>query len=191
MKIKNNSSKKPFAYDHIPYASYPFKKTHPAYLRSIAKFFKFNAPELKQAKILELGCASGGNIIPMACNLPESAFTGIDLSNAQIADGEKSLKPHASDYARYQAALGTKIVNQRHEIIVVDMLQRMLLLYMNGQHTDQQIIDFLCQHIKNQELKLLDDDNQPVQDQVKILEWSSQQYAANIDFLLMNALLIG
>jgi methyltransferase-like protein/ubiquinone/menaquinone biosynthesis C-methylase UbiE len=37
--------------------------------------------------VLELGCASGGNLIPMAFNLPGSEFVGIDLSRQQIDEG--------------------------------------------------------------------------------------------------------
>ena len=37
--------------------------------------------------MLELGCASGGNLIPMAFNLPGSEFVGIDLSRHQVEDG--------------------------------------------------------------------------------------------------------
>jgi methyltransferase-like protein/ubiquinone/menaquinone biosynthesis C-methylase UbiE len=39
--------------------------------------------------VLELGCAAGGNLIPMAYALPQSQFVGIDLSQRQIADGRK------------------------------------------------------------------------------------------------------
>jgi methyltransferase-like protein len=37
--------------------------------------------------VLELGCASGGNLIPMGLSWPHSRFLGIDLSARQIRDG--------------------------------------------------------------------------------------------------------
>jgi SAM-dependent methyltransferase len=37
--------------------------------------------------VLELGCGDGGNLLPMACVLPGSSFTGIDRSGAAIARG--------------------------------------------------------------------------------------------------------
>ena len=40
------------------------------------------------ARILELGCASGGNLIPMALIHPRSHFVGIDLSPRQIEQGQ-------------------------------------------------------------------------------------------------------
>ena len=41
--------------------------------------------------MLELGCAAGANIIPMAAALPDSEFLGIDLSALQIAAGQKDI----------------------------------------------------------------------------------------------------
>ena len=39
--------------------------------------------------MLELGCARGGNIIPMALAHPQSRFVGIDLSSRQIAEARE------------------------------------------------------------------------------------------------------
>jgi tRNA G46 methylase TrmB len=41
--------------------------------------------------VLELGCASGGNLIPMAYGLPESEFVGIDYAARQIAEGQAAV----------------------------------------------------------------------------------------------------
>ncbi len=71
-------------YDQVPYFSHPFSQTHPENLYTIARLFGIDAPDYRKAGILELGCADGGNIIPMAFNLPESRFVGIDLSAKQI-----------------------------------------------------------------------------------------------------------
>jgi methyltransferase-like protein/SAM-dependent methyltransferase len=47
-----------------------------------------NPPAVEHCRALELGCASGGNLIPMAQELPESELVGIDSSTRQIADGQ-------------------------------------------------------------------------------------------------------
>src|SRR5436309_1556438 len=39
------------------------------------------------ARVLELGCAAGGNIIPLAARNPNASFIGIDLSSAQVESG--------------------------------------------------------------------------------------------------------
>jgi len=41
--------------------------------------------------VLELGCAAGGNLLPMADALPGSTFVGIDLSPHQIADADAAV----------------------------------------------------------------------------------------------------
>ena len=41
--------------------------------------------------MLELGCAAGGNLIPMADELSMGKFIGIDLSSRQITDGQKTI----------------------------------------------------------------------------------------------------
>lgn len=38
-------------------------------------------------RVLELGCAAGGNLLPLAVDFPQSEFVGIDLSSRQIAEG--------------------------------------------------------------------------------------------------------
>ena len=39
--------------------------------------------------MLEIGCASGGNLLPLAARFPEAEFTGIDLSANQIAEARE------------------------------------------------------------------------------------------------------
>jgi methyltransferase-like protein len=79
------------SYDEVPYTSYPFPQTHPSHLAVIATLFGLQPPSPKRCRVLELGCAAGGNLMPMAESLPESEFIGIDLSARQIADGQRIL----------------------------------------------------------------------------------------------------
>jgi methyltransferase-like protein/cyclopropane fatty-acyl-phospholipid synthase-like methyltransferase len=74
-------------YDQVPYLSGSFRQTHPCHLAVLPHLFGLEPPPVRGCRVLELGCASGGNIIPMAQDLPESEFVGIDLSARQIADG--------------------------------------------------------------------------------------------------------
>jgi SAM-dependent methyltransferase len=75
------------SYDALPYASDPFAFTHPSRLGAIARLFALDAAPPAEARILELGCASGGNIIPIAARQPRATVLGIDLSAAQVAAG--------------------------------------------------------------------------------------------------------
>ncbi|MCC6197672.1 MAG: class I SAM-dependent methyltransferase [Burkholderiales bacterium] len=75
------------AYDVLPYVSQAFAQSHPDRLATVATLFGMRPASITNARVLELGCASGGNLIPIATQLPGSRFVGIDLSARQIADG--------------------------------------------------------------------------------------------------------
>lgn len=79
-------------YDDVPYESHPFEVSHPRWLSTVAAMFGLKMPSPESARILELGCASGGNLIPMAETLPQSTCLGIDLSSKQIAAGKAFVK---------------------------------------------------------------------------------------------------
>lgn len=74
-------------YDAAPYESMPFAQTQPANLAAIAMLFGRRPPNVADARVLELGCASGGNIIPLAARFPDSQFRGIDLSRRHVELG--------------------------------------------------------------------------------------------------------
>ena len=80
------------SYDHVPYESRPFPQSHPARSAAIAKLFGLSPPDLPAARVLELGCAAGGNLIPLAAAYPNATFTGVDLSAVQIAAGSARIK---------------------------------------------------------------------------------------------------
>ncbi len=79
------------AYDEVPYSSYIFSQTSPARLCAIAHLFGLEAPLPEKARILELGCASGNNILSIASCFPKSECIGIDLSGEQIKEGKKRI----------------------------------------------------------------------------------------------------
>lgn len=75
------------AYDEVPYTSRPFAQTQPQRLAGTARLFGLTPPDVATARVLELGSAAGGNIIPLALQFPGAEFTGVDLSSQQIAQG--------------------------------------------------------------------------------------------------------
>ncbi len=76
------------SYDEIPYHGAAFAKTHPDSLATAARLCGLTPPDVEHCRILELGCAIGGNLIPMAAGLPGSRCLGIDLSPRQIEMGQ-------------------------------------------------------------------------------------------------------
>jgi methyltransferase-like protein/SAM-dependent methyltransferase len=72
------------AYDAVPYASFPYPYSSPERMYTIGKLFGMQPVDCKKARVLELGCSSGGNILHLASRFPESEFVGIDSSQVQI-----------------------------------------------------------------------------------------------------------
>lgn len=91
-------------YDRLPYPSMPFTDTQPAHLAALAALFGIAAPDVGRARVLELGCAAGGNIIPLAVRFPQASFAGIDLSRRHIDDGGKRIAALALANIRLQQA---------------------------------------------------------------------------------------
>ncbi|MGE5612558.1 MAG: methyltransferase regulatory domain-containing protein [Bacillota bacterium] len=80
------------AYDEVPYESHPYAQSRPERLATIATLFGMQPCPVDRCRVLELGCSSGGNIIPLAELYPNSQIVGIDASSRQIADGQKVLE---------------------------------------------------------------------------------------------------
>ena len=59
------------SYDELPYPGSPFPQTHPLRLSAIGALFGMQPADVQHCRVLELGCADGGNLIPMAVALPE------------------------------------------------------------------------------------------------------------------------
>jgi len=95
------------AYDEIPYPKMPHRRTHPRHTEAIATLFGMNVPPVPQCRVLELGCASGDNLIPQAQDLPEGRFLGIDLSAVQVEEGMRAIR-----------ALGLTNIELRHASIM-------------------------------------------------------------------------
>jgi len=78
-------------YDLLPYQSKAFAQSQPSRLGAIARLFGLEAAPLATARVLELGCASGGNIIPLALRYPDATFIGVDLARTQVAAGRSRI----------------------------------------------------------------------------------------------------
>jgi SAM-dependent methyltransferase len=75
-------------YDERPYTEHAYAETHPSRIAAVGRLSGWGAPLLEQARVLELGCARGGNLLPMAAGLPRATFVGVDRSARQIADAQ-------------------------------------------------------------------------------------------------------
>ena len=76
------------AYERLPYVSLPVSYTQPTNLAALVQLFGLSAPSLERPRVLELGCASGGNLIPLASRHREGHFLGLDLSRRHVGDAQ-------------------------------------------------------------------------------------------------------
>jgi methyltransferase-like protein/2-polyprenyl-3-methyl-5-hydroxy-6-metoxy-1,4-benzoquinol methylase len=79
------------SYELMPYAAGSQHHTHPDHLATLARLHGLTPVPPDRCRVLELGCANGANLVPMALAFPESEFVGIDLSPRQIDDGRAEL----------------------------------------------------------------------------------------------------
>jgi methyltransferase-like protein len=95
------------SYDLVPYESRPYRQAHPDRLATVAKLFGASPPSPERCRVLELGCASGGNLVPMAVELLASTFLGLDASARQVDNGRRTIE-----------AVGLSNVELRHANIL-------------------------------------------------------------------------
>lgn len=93
-------------YDDFVYPTYAFPQTHPDLLGVLATLFGLPVAPTTHCRMLEMGCGTGGNLLPLAAAFPESHFVGVDYSGKQI----ETAQARAS-------ALGLKNIDFRHASI--------------------------------------------------------------------------
>ncbi len=80
-----------YSYDQLPYPNRAHKSANARKLEAVATLFGMHPPSVSKCRVLELGCASGGNLIPQALAAPQSEFVGVELSERQMADGQATI----------------------------------------------------------------------------------------------------
>jgi SAM-dependent methyltransferase len=75
-------------YDTVAYPAGLFRKTLPQRLSVMAALHGLTPAPVPTARVLEIGCGDGLNIIAMAAAYPNAQFTGFDLSAQAIGRGQ-------------------------------------------------------------------------------------------------------
>lgn len=79
-------------YNDVPYISKSFHYTLPEKQKTVLQLLGFETPDLENARVLEIGCSFGGNIIPFAISHPNAKIIGIDLAETQVNEGNNIIK---------------------------------------------------------------------------------------------------
>jgi hypothetical protein len=59
-------------YDAAPYESHAYPESAPGRIAVIAHLLGLDTPEVSTARVVEIGCAAGGNLIPFAAEHPQA-----------------------------------------------------------------------------------------------------------------------
>ena len=76
-------------YDRVAYPGYAYAATHPARLEVVGRLFGLDPAPADRARVLELGCGDGANVLSMAQTLPRASFVGLDGSACAIERGSR------------------------------------------------------------------------------------------------------
>lgn len=100
----NNASVERIAasYTEVPYYSSAVPESHPDRLATLGYLFGLSPAPVENCRLLELGCASGGNIIPMAYHLPGSTFLGVELAENQAVAAKKAIQDFGLENIRIE-----------------------------------------------------------------------------------------
>lgn len=77
------------AYDAVDYDAQAYPASHPDRLATIATLLGVDPPALPTCRVLEIGCADGSNIIPIAAAWPGATFVGCDLAPRPLEHGRQ------------------------------------------------------------------------------------------------------
>lgn len=106
-------------YESLPYISMPYAQTQPARLAAIATLHGMAPPAVETASVLELGCASGGNLIPLAARFPRARFVGFDLGRKHVEDGARRIRDLAlTNIEIGQADIGELRLAEKFDYII-------------------------------------------------------------------------
>lgn len=80
------------SYDEVAYPGFAFPSSHPGNLAAQAILHGLSPAPVREARVLEIGCGEGSNLIPMAYALPGARFTGFDLARLPIERGQRRIE---------------------------------------------------------------------------------------------------
>jgi len=92
------------AYDSVPYPGHVHTHSHPNRVAAIARLFGIDAPPVATARVLEVGCGDGGNLIAIAYTLPHAQCVGFDLAATAIARGQQHVEALALENCELMVA---------------------------------------------------------------------------------------
>jgi SAM-dependent methyltransferase len=91
-------------YDEVRYSNFPYAQTHPDRLATVAMLHGIEPPDPFSARVLEIGCGAGGNLLAMAVATPGLRGVGVDLAATPIAEAQQAVQEIGLDNAEFRQA---------------------------------------------------------------------------------------
>jgi SAM-dependent methyltransferase len=91
-------------YDEVRYSNFPYAQTHPDRLATVAVLHGMEPPDPFSARVLEIGCGAGGNLLAMAAATPGLRTVGVDLAATPIADAQQAVREIGLTNAEFHQA---------------------------------------------------------------------------------------
>lgn len=88
-------------YDSVNYPPFSMPVTHIGRLSAIGHLFGIDIVHPKVARVLELGCGQGTNLLAMAQLFPDGKFVGVDYSETQIDLARSAAKGSGIDNVQF------------------------------------------------------------------------------------------
>lgn len=92
------------SYDDIPYDGGANAPSHPRKLAVLGRAFGLNPAPPQTARILELGCSLGTNILNIAYTLPDAECVGMDLFESQVNEARNRAQTLGLNNIRFEVA---------------------------------------------------------------------------------------
>jgi len=89
--VKNPGHMTTTVYDDVRYSNFPYAQTHPERLATVAILHGLPAPDPFRARVLEVGCGAGGNLMAMTAATPGIQALGVDLAASAIEEGNAAI----------------------------------------------------------------------------------------------------
>jgi len=77
------------AYDAVDYEAAAYPASHPDRLATLAMLLGVDPPALPTCRVLEIGCADGSNVLPIAAAWPGAMVVGCDLAPRPLKHGRR------------------------------------------------------------------------------------------------------
>src|SRR3712207_5333096 len=102
--VKNPRTMAANVYDEVRYSNYPYGQTHPDRLATVAILYGLDPPDPFSARVLEIGCGAGGNLLAMAAATPGLRAVGVDLAGTPIAEAQQAVREIGLTNAEFHQA---------------------------------------------------------------------------------------